>query len=86
MMTSELRTVLRRWAITKVVRPCMSASIPVSYTHLDVYKRQVYASFALLTACVGIVLVGMLTEDYTLAYVVSNLSLIHICLELSRDR
>ncbi|MFR3452050.1 MAG: hypothetical protein ACLTSX_11425 [Collinsella sp.] len=37
----------------------------------------VYASFALLTACVGIVLVGMLTEDYTLAYVVS---------ELSRDR
>ena len=32
----------------------------------------VYASFALLTACVGIVLVGMLTEDYTLAYVVSN--------------
>ena len=32
----------------------------------------VYASFALLTACVGIVLMGMLTEDYTLAYVVSN--------------
>ena len=32
----------------------------------------VYASLALLTACVGIVLVGMLTEDYTLAYVVSN--------------
>lgn len=32
----------------------------------------VYASFALLTACVGIILVCMLTENYSLAYVVSN--------------
>lgn len=32
----------------------------------------VYVSFALLTACVVIVLICMLTENYSLAYVVSN--------------
>ena len=31
-----------------------------------------YVTFALLTACVTIILFAMLTEDYTLAYVVSN--------------
>ncbi len=31
-----------------------------------------YVTFALLTACVAIILFAMLTEDYTLAYVVSN--------------
>ena len=31
-----------------------------------------YVTFALLTACVVIILFAMLTEDYTLAYVVSN--------------
>ena len=52
-MTSALRTVESRWAITKTVRPRIRSSIPcsircsvrvsilpVSYTHLDVYKRQ----------------------------------------------
>lgn len=32
----------------------------------------VYASFALLTGCVAVVLIAMIAEDYTLAYVVSN--------------
>lgn len=32
----------------------------------------VYATFAMLTTCVAVVLVAMLAEDYTLAYVVSN--------------
>ena len=31
-----------------------------------------YVTFALLTACVAIILFAMITEDYTLAYVVSN--------------
>ena len=31
-----------------------------------------YVTFALLTACVAIILFAMLSEDYTLAYVVSN--------------
>lgn len=31
-----------------------------------------YVSFGLLTACIGVILVCMLTENYSLAYVVSN--------------
>ncbi|MDO4436465.1 MAG: cytochrome c biogenesis protein CcsA [Coriobacteriaceae bacterium] len=45
---------------------------PPSPRALRAGRALVYATFFLLTACVGIVLMAMLTENYSLAYVVSN--------------
>ena len=37
----------KSWAPHKVCRTCVEGLRPVSYTHLDVYKRQVFYSVAL---------------------------------------
>lgn len=62
------------------IDPCPagdSGSVGAGRQHLALRMRRagyafVYVSFFSLTACVAIVLIALLTEDYTLAYVVSN--------------
>ena len=55
-----------------------SYDYPVSYTHLDVYKRQVYTSTAFLNLgykLTGSYMIGMCSIEF---HIVQSLSLIHI--------
>ena len=54
----------------------LAALAPVSYTHLDVYKRQVYIIAAILFTINGLLLVML--DVYNARDKQKNLSLIHI--------